>query len=313
MSVYFEDSVKPLFAEDYDEDKLNFPVFVQPKIDGVRGIYLRPKLGFTGRSLKKHGNKFISNLLSDPKYLGLDGELILGEDPKAKDLCRKTTSAINSYEGEPYFTWYIFDYITDKTITLPYNQRLLELVNRTTALRTYESDHRVNIKVIENRIASNLQELLAFDKEFTDAGYEGTIIRNPYGLHKSGRSTVKEGLLLRIKRFIQEDAVVISITEAMENTNEKKKNELGHSERSSHKENLIPKGMVGNLICRDVKTGNTITVGPGKMTHELRTYYFQNQNELIGKVISYKNFPHGVKDKPRFPTFEHIRIDSDIV
>ena len=311
MSVYFEDSVKPLFAEDYDEDKLKFPVLVQPKIDGVRGIHLRSSLGFTGRSLKKHGNKFISNLLSDHKYLGLDGELIIGTNPTDKDLCRSTTSVINSFEGEPLLTWYVFDYITEQTISLPYNQRLIKLKSKVEELNN--TDDRISIKLIETRIASNLQELLSFDKEFISLGYEGTIIRDPNGLHKSGRSTVREGLLLRIKRFIQEDAVVLSITEAMENTNEKKKNELGHSERSTHKENLVPKGMVGNLICRDVKTGNTITVGPGKMTHELRTYYFQNQHELIGKVISYKNFPHGVKDKPRFPTFENVRIDSDIV
>ena len=33
--------MKPLLAQNYDEAKLVFPMFAQPKIDGVRGMTIR--------------------------------------------------------------------------------------------------------------------------------------------------------------------------------------------------------------------------------------------------------------------------------
>ena len=75
---------------------------------------------------------------------------------------------------------------------------------------------------------------------------------------------------------------------------------------------MIPNGMVGSLLCKDVKTGREITIGAGKMSHEERLLFFADQKRLIGQVVKYKHFPKGVKDKPRFPTFQSFRVDSDI-
>jgi DNA ligase 1 len=153
----------------------------------------------------------------------------------------------------------------------------------------------------------------------------GTCIRKLDGLHKQGRSTVREMGLLRIKRFVESEALVMSIEEGETNLNEAQINELGKMFRSSHKENKVPDGMVGSLICKalqDVKDahsgrllieeGQEIKVSPGNMDHNNRRRYFNNQGEIIGKVIKYKFFPKGIKDKPRFPTFQTFRIESDL-
>jgi DNA ligase-1 len=71
--------------------------------------------------------------------------------------------------------------------------------------------------------------------------------------------------------------------------------------------------MIGSLICRDVKTSKTITVGPGELDHEERTHYWNNPTELVGKTISYKFFQKGMKDKPRFASYVTIRDSSDLV
>jgi DNA ligase-1 len=163
------------------------------------------------------------------------------------------------------------------------------------------------------QVIFTLDELLAYESTTLSQGYEGVILRSPDGLYKNGRTTLREGTYLRIKRFTQEDAVVLSLVEAMENTNEAVTNALGRSERSAHQDNLVPKGMIGSLICRDVKTDQEITVGPGKLTHEERTYYWSNPSLLVGRTISYKFFPHGQLNLPRFPTFESIRITEDLV
>jgi DNA ligase-1 len=296
--------MKPMLASDYDESKLKFPLFVQPKIDGVRGLNIDGRL--VGRSLKTHANKFTTARFSKPEYAGLDGELIVGTDPTAGDLCRATTSAVNRIEGEPVITWYVFDLITDETKDMNYADRYTKLYNYVIKL----DDPR--IEVVSLDVVKTLSELNVADALFLNAGYEGTIVRDPNGKHKQGRSTPKEGGLLRIKRFVEEEAVVLEIEEGQQNNNIAKTNELGRTERSTHQENMVPNGMVGSLKCRDVKTGTLITLSAGKLTHDERIFYFNNQDKLVGQTVKYKTFMIGVKDLPRFPTFQTIRAQSDI-
>ena len=293
---------KPMLATDFEESKLKFPCIVQPKIDGVRALHLYGKPTISGRSLKQFANKLILPLFN---LEGIDGELTYGPIT-ASNLCRVTTSVVNTLLDDRVtdLILYAFDYVTPETVHLTYQQRYDKLLTLNLP---------PNIKIVPSTIVNNLQELENFENQCLLDGYEGVIIRDPNGLYKNGRATVREGSYLRIKRFTQEDAVVLSITEAMENTNEAITNELGRTERSSHKENKIPKGMLGNLVCLDIKTQQQIIVGPGEMAHEDRIFYFNNPSKLIGQTISYKFFPKGVKDKPRFPTFVSIRPSEDLV
>jgi len=292
--------MKPLLAANYDEAKLNFPLIAQPKIDGVRG--LTPEGRLVGRSLKTHANLFTTARFSEPQYAYMDGELTVGPT-NAEDLCRVTTGALNRIAEEPNAIWFVFDDIRPHMLDKPYEARLEALARRAEDLPF--------LRVIESKVIYTLDDLLEYDSANLDAGMEGTILRRIDGVYKQGRSTVRVGELLRIKRFTEEEAVVDSIEEGNFNGNEAKKNELGRTARSSHQENMVPNGMVGAMQCTDVKTGEKIKVAAGCMPHADRLHYFQNQAELIGQVIKYKHFPVGAKDKPRFPTFQTIRAASD--
>lgn len=91
---------------------------------------------------------------------------------------------------------------------------------------------------------------------------------------------MKEGGLLRIKRFVDFEFVVDEILEGEENQNEAQTNELGKTFRSSHQENKVANGMIGAMIGRTtavVKEGSTVLfekgqevkVSAGCLTHEL--------------------------------------------
>lgn len=292
-------------------------VLVQPKIDGVRGVNLHGQM--SGRSLKPHGNKFVGALYSGPEYLGFDGELAAQEETHP-DLCRLTTSAVNTIEGCPFTLWHLFDWLHPSVIDKPYVDRLSAL----DACLRGQDMNRLRVRIVPSFPAFTLEEVLSFDDQFLDAGYEGSIIRDPFGSHKSGRCTEREGAYMRIKRFIEEDAVVVGIEEGRTNNNVATTNELGLTERSTHQENMAPNGMVGSLTCQvkqDVvyrgeklfEAGQFITVAAGRMPHDQRKYYFENQSELLGETIKFKTFPVGVKDKPRFPTYQSHRASSDIV
>lgn len=314
--------MKPMLASDWDENKLRFPLIAQPKIDGVRGLNMHG--GLTGRSLKLFKNRHTGRFYSQHFFIGLDGELA-AETETHPDLCRITTSAVGTIEGRPFTLWWVFDYVTLDTIDLPYIERYKALQEHVAQIQADPAcaPYAGHLRVVPSRMIHTLQELEAYDAENLEAGYEGTIIRDPQGKHKQGRSTAREGGLLRIKRFVESEALVQNIIQGESNQNEAQINELGLQFRSSHQDNMVPNGLVGSLFCRALQTvkdgqrvvieeGQQITVSPGNMDHTLRKFYFENQSELVGKVIKFKFFPKGVKDKPRFPTFVTIRAAEDM-
>lgn len=298
--------MKPNLASDFDETKVQYPVCLQVKCDGVRGLYLTGQ--FTGRSLKVHKNKALTAFYSQPEFKGLDGELFVGDNPAAPDLCRKTSSVCSTVNSKEVPSYMVFDLIEDTPA--PYKVRLESAKDRVKELNKKFPDY--NIQLVRSVHVDTKALLDHYEAEWLAEGFEGVIIRSPNGAYKEGRSTVKEGGLLRIKRFTDAEALVVGITEGTINNNAATTNELGRTERSSHQENLVPNGMVGNLLCKDLVSGLNITVSPGNMDHAARKHYFDNQGEIVGKVVKYKSFMHGVKDKPRFPTFICLRDAADM-
>lgn len=280
--------MKPMLACDWDESRLRFPVIAQPKIDGVRALGTAE--GLVGRSLKPFKNQYSRTLYRHSEFAGLDGELMLGDSLTSPSLCRDTTAALNTVAGEPALKWVIFDRVQQG---VPYIDRLRSI--------------RHLAGVIESRTVEDLPSLLRLESEWLEQGYEGVILRDPRGGYKYGRSTVKEGGLLRIKRFVEEDAVVLGVIEGRVNLNPAEINLLGRTERSTHAENMVASGQIGALSCRCLATGAHITVGAGGLTVADRILYFQHPEKILGVVVKYRHFPHGAKDLPRFPTFHSFR------
>jgi len=313
--------VKPLLADDYVADKLVFPLIGQPKIDGVRALNMTGR--FTGRSLKTFGNRYVTSRYSHSALLGLDGE-VAAESETHPDLCRLTTSALGQHNGQPYILWWLFDYVTVVNCHLPYSERFDQLRERVAELRYDEPDLWHHLRIIPSRQLNSLDELNAFDEENLLAGYEGTILRDGTLPHKQGRSG-KKPILWRIKRFVDFEFRAHTIIEGEENQNEAQINELGLQFRSSHKENKVANGMIGAMlgtvigVVKDPTTGEVlfedgdeVRVGAGCLSHDQRKHFFQNQTEFLRKVHKAKFFPKGIKDKPRFPTWQTFRDSADI-
>jgi len=237
-------------------------------------------------------------------------------------LCSLTSSAMSTILGEPEMSWIVFDYITKETINLPYAARLKKLTD-------YFDENSVSliefrVSVIPSFIINNMEQLLSYENHCLTQGYEGLILRDIDGKYKQGRATAREGSLLRIKRFLETDAKILEVVEGTTNENEQLTNELGKSYRQSLSENLTPNGQVGSFSCevledcidpvtkvKVLSAGSIVTVGAGSMPHTDREYYWTHRNSIIGNVIKFKHFPIGIKDKPRFPTFQGFRAKAD--
>ncbi|NJO01155.1 MAG: ATP-dependent DNA ligase [Bacteroidia bacterium] len=277
---------KPMLATDADLTKLVFPLLASAKLDGVRAI-VRDGILYS-RSNKPIPNKAVQTRFKNLEHF--DGELIFG-DPTSKSCYRDTVSIVMSHDkpadGVGFF---VFDHIEHSN--KPYFERYNSLQCR------IDTDAVI---LHEQMKFERLEDVLEYEQQCLDEGYEGLILRSPIAPYKTGRSTVKEGYLLKLKRFSDFEATVIGFEERMENLNEKTTNELGRSARSSHKENKRGRGDLGALLLRTAE-GVEFSCGTG-FDDSTRIEIWAARDKLLGRIAKIKSFDIGVKDKPRHPVF----------
>lgn len=287
---------KPMLAATLEDlSQLTFPIIVSPKLDGLRCI-IREGVAVS-RNLKPFRNKYVQEMLSGrPEIEGYDGELIVGA-PNEGNVLGRTQSGIMSEEGTPGFTFHVFDRYDPHS---DFTSRYQSLVNKTI------------VQIVPHYTVRTLEEFLTYEQAFLLDGYEGIMARKPYVSYKHGRSTLREGGLIKYKRFMDSEGLVESIEEGIHNLNEAETDLLGRTKRSNHSENKVPSGKVGTLFVRDLKTNELVSVSPGRMTHDMRQFYWERPDKLIGEIVKYKWFDYGRLDAPRFATFQAIRSAEDL-
>jgi DNA ligase-1 len=187
--------------------------------------------------------------------------------------------------------------------------------NDTPFRERYEGLLRMDVKapaqVLKHNLINSQEELDAYESSVLANGLEGLIARDPMGPYKNGRSTSKQGWMLKIKRFEDSEAEILGFEEEMENMNEATKDAFGRTERSSHQDNLRGKNSLGALVVKDIKTGIKFNIGTG-FTAAMRAKYWADRKTLQGALVKYKFFPVGVKDAPRHPVFIGFRDKMDL-
>lgn len=294
--------MKPMLSatvENIEQLSGRYPLYASPKLDGIRALVVDNVL--VSRNLKPIPNLFVQNSLPLTRMNGWDGELIVGK-PEDKNCFRNTTSGVMSVDGEPNFTFWVFDHIPAGNVMF---------YDRFEGLKAnVRGVHNPRIRLVPHIKVSNSFEVHTYEEIMLERGFEGIMLRTPTGEYKYGRSTLKEGHLMKLKQFADSEALVLGLAEQLHNGNEKKMNELGKMQRSSHKAGKTGKGTLGALEVRDIHTGVEFDVGTG-LDDETRRYYWDHPLKIVGKVIKYKYFPTGSKAKPRFPVYTGIRHEND--
>lgn len=301
---------KPMKGDDAVRDRLQFPYMLTPKIDGYRCV-VRNGVALTS-SLKPFPNKYLQKVLGIPECEGFDGELVIG-DPNDQSVFRNS-GALRKVEGEPDFGFFVFDDFTYPQLGA--NMRFDRMRNRIAAL-PHGSTASMRVIAVPMKIVQDDAQLEKRESEFVAEGYEGVMLRQPYGPYKYGRSTVRENLLLKVKTFLDGEAVIIGFEEQMLNTNEKVTDTNGRSKRSSAKAGKVGKGTLGNLLVRGINgkfDGVEFEVGTGEgLTNALRQQIWDTRERFLGKVITYKSQDVGGYDKPRIPIYKGFRDPKELV
>lgn len=288
---------KPLLATQLDDlTAIKYPVYASFKLDGIRAVIFNGVA--LSRSLKPIPNKQIQQWASDNALSleGVDGEFIVGS-PTSETVFRDTTSFVMSHDKVQEFSFYAFDVVN----TEPFVDRLNSLKRKVLPDNTI---------VLKQHLITSSVDLEAFRTDVVAMGYEGVMIRLPGGKYKYGRSSVKEQILLKMKLFEDIELKVVGFEPLYKNTNEATINELGRSQRSSVKENLVPQELLGALTLLQ-PNGVTVSCGSGFDQKE-RIFWWKHRNELIGKLVTVKYFNVGIKDVLRFPIFKGFRDEKDI-
>ena len=280
-------------------DKLQYPLLATPKIDGIRCIVKDGKA--LTRKFKPIPNKHIYKLISENCPDGFDGEIqIPGKT------FQEVQSAVMSIEGEPEFEYLVFDWV-DSHLAETYIQRVQRFTDLCRSSKALPSFIGFLIPIRIN----NKTELMAYEEEALQEGYEGVMLRTPESPYKGGRSTLKQGYLVAIKRFEDAEAEIIGYEEKLHNANKLQKDELGYAKRSSSKANLVPMDTLGALVVKDLKTGVIFNIGTG-LDAALCRWIWANRKKCLHKIVTYTYQVTGTKDKPRIPSFKGFRDKRDM-
>ena len=294
---------KPMLASHCkDTSKLKFPVLVSKKLDGVRATVQGGRL--LSRSLKPIPNANVQAMFKGLPE-GVDGELVY-DSPTSPTAYRDTVSIVMS-DDKPAdgIRLHVFDRFEDKG----FSTRIRHAEQVVNQQLTMEGNPVV---FVQHSLVNSVEELDQYEADALADGNEGVMVRSLDGPYKQGRSSEREGYLLKLKRFSDMEAVVTGIEELLSNNNPAFRNELGRTARSSAKAGKVGDCRMGKLLVRGLNglyEGIDFEVGTGFDDAQRDEFW---SNPPIGQIAKIKYFAHGAKDKPRHPVWLGFRDERDM-
>lgn len=270
-------------------DALRYPVLIEPKIDGVRAIFISDGRGGL-KCLSRGGNILynvgpiahelnlvLGNRIFEGRPQVFDGELFVNTLHKSLSIVRSQKPIDIRAEGLKYN---LFDVIDEaewrqqhasvsqharSTLVAKIAQHSLEFVVPT-------------ISSVEDRLANNASELESFYVRDLEAGHEGSMVKDLHSTYKFGRSSG----WLKYKPF---EVDVFEVT--------------GYDEGSGRHE-----GRLGALQVK-VADGITTSVGGGFSDAQRDSLWAAGTNLLTRKAkVKYKQkTPDGLLREPVFLSF----------
>ena len=285
MTTHF----KPMLAHKFDNKRVDWskPVFIQPKLDGIRCIMKSD--GCYSRNGKKFMNvqhlytKTIKELFRQNPLLVLDGELY---NHDLRDNFEKIVSLVRKQKPTPddrkearkLIQYHVYDYcmaVNNKLNLLEsdmnrYEKRMHQLV--------CTDMYGKHIRYVPARGVHSLDKAKEIHNDFLQQGYEGSILRLD-GPYKCGRSYD----LMKFKDFSDTEATIVSWVE-------------GKGKR---------RGTIGKFIAIDsegVRFGMPVMDNFKKLQKN-----FKDMQDWVGRTATFTYFERTRAGSYRHPLFKAIR------
>jgi DNA ligase-1 len=272
--------IKPMLAHKFDDKRVDWskPVYIQPKLDGVRCLLTKHgAFSRTGKQFKNIAHIELALIPFFKQYpdIVLDGELY---NHKLKDDFEKIISLVRKQKptaddrrnAQHLVQFHIYDYIDGKYES--YKTRMHQLVN--------SAIYDVQIKYVPAYLVDSYNYAREMHADFLEKGYEGSIIRLD-GLYKHGRSYD----LMKFKDFSDDEATIVGY-------------EAGKGKRT---------GTLGKFLMMDDE-GIEFGCPPGKgFTYKDLANILDNIHDYIGKRATFTFFERTKAGNYRHPQYKCIR------
>jgi DNA ligase 1 len=307
---------KPMLAAKPDPEELDailatltYPLLGSPKLDGIRCTIQNGRL--YSRSLKLIPNLEMQKLWGKKEYNDLDGEIIVGPATAPDCFNRSTSIVMSRNKPATDATYNVFDCFDKMLATQLFAERLENAYDAQDCDPYTGSNRIVQVPHVELK---NPKQLLAYEEKMAKLGHEGIMLRDPEGVYKHGRSTLTEGGLIAVKRFVDAEAVILDTYEQEANTNAKV-----DGKRTSHKAGKIGKDTLGGFTVMVWEHGaksaaqGVFNIGTGiGLTDDHRKALWLIRKQLPGKIIKFRYQKVGTKTAPRIPSFLGFRSKDDL-
>ena len=274
-------NIKAMLAHKYNEDKADYPAFIQPKLDGVRCL-------FTAKGAFSRANNQFMNVehieqalkpffAKNPTAI-LDGELYnhgLKDDfEKIISLVkkRKPTDADRA-EAAELVQYHMYD-VASMTIAT-YVDRNLFLLSEPSFIP------HACLQRTRTQLATDFDDAQRFHAKNLKLGYEGSIYRTPSGKYKGTRSWD----LMKFKDFHDAEATIIDFV-------------AGKGKRE---------GTLGKFIMQDHE-GVVFGCPPGKgYNYDDLAEMLENAAQYIGQWATFTYFERTKAGSYRHPHYKCLR------
>lgn len=272
----------PMLAEEYEPDTIKFPIYAQPKLDGMRCIGLASGLlSRKNKDIKSspHVHAALASIFKEHPGMEFDGELYNHE---LKDNFDELISVVKQLKpteadlkkSEEFIRYYVYD-IRDPKQT--FAQRTAQLKKLVKSLKNK------NIVFVETVLVNNKEELDALYDRWLEEGFEGQMIRTDT-IYEFKRTKA----LQKRKEFITDEFEIVDVLE-------------GKGNRS---------GMAGKVVFKLHKPttdGKTTCEANPKGGFAFYKRLLQQREYAIGKMATIEFQNYTPKGSLRFPKMLTIR------
>jgi DNA ligase 1 len=276
-----QENIKAMLAHKYNEDKADYPAFIQPKLDGVRCLFTA-KGAFSRADNQfmnvEHIEQALKPFFAKNPTAVLDGELYnhgLKDDfEKIISLVKKRKPTKDDrIEAAELVEYHIYD-VASMTIA-NYTTRL----NYINSISNFQWNHI--LRRVDTKVALDFDDALKMHKKNLKLGYEGSIYRSFEGKYKGTRSWD----LMKFKDFHDAEATII-----------------GYDEGKGKRE-----GTLGKFIMQDYE-GNKFGCPPGKgYNYKDLANMLENIHDYIGEYATFTYFERTKAGSYRHPHYKAIR------
>jgi DNA ligase-1 len=201
--------VRPMLAKPYDQKKMDFPAYTQPKLDGIRclaelvdnKVVLKSRQGKVFTALG-HIERDVLPVLQAHPYAILDGELY---NHTLRDDFQKLVSAIKRDDpsvDSDLIQYHVYDIINKDHGGYVSRKRWLDMHLATSGDSVWQ---------VETGIAGSHECIVAEHQRYTQLGYEGVMVRSQFGEYQIDK---RSSYLQKFKEFTDQE---FKIVDAFEN------------------------------------------------------------------------------------------------